>query len=171
MSIASAPVPAARAGWDDAFAALLEQLSTAQQRLLDLLGRKRQLIVAGDYRGLAAVQEEEQALGAELMACQQLRQELLQRAQQEGLPSDALTALNRALPGGPAARRRTALDEAQRRSQLIRHECLAQWVAVQRSLLHLSQMLEIIATGGRPRPTYGDASRREPSGALLDQKS
>ena len=46
---------------------------------------------------------------------------------------------------------------------------LAQWVAVQRTVLHLSQMLEIIATGGRSQPTYGMGVGSQRSGALMDQ--
>jgi hypothetical protein len=168
-TVPAVPAPVA-SDWDAAFAALLAQLSAAQQQLLALLARKRQMIVAGDHRGLAAAQAEEQELGAALAACQQRRQELLDQAQQEGYGAGTLTALNQGLPGAAALRRRRELEEAQRRSQLIRHECLAQWVAVQRSVLHLSQMLEIIATGGRSRPTYGDTGPHGPSGSLIDQR-
>jgi hypothetical protein len=41
-------------------------------------------------------------------------------------------------------------------------------VIAQRTLIHLSQLLEIIATGGRLQPTYGRAVA-EPCGALLNQ--
>jgi hypothetical protein len=42
-------------------------------------------------------------------------------------------------------------------------------VLVQRSLLHLSQLIEIIATGGRPQPTYGNGPERQNCGSLVDR--
>jgi hypothetical protein len=52
---------------------------------------------------------------------------------------------------------------------LLQHESLTNWVLVQRSLLHLSQLIEIVATGGRTQPTYGNGSRRLSCGALVDR--
>ena len=40
---------------------------------------------------------------------------------------------------------------------------------VQRALIHLSQMLEIIATGGQMQPTYEKKDSVEASGALVDR--
>jgi hypothetical protein len=40
--------------------------------------------------------------------------------------------------------------------RVLQHHSLANWVLAQRRLLHVAQSLEIIATGGRMRPTYGD---------------
>jgi hypothetical protein len=37
------------------------------------------------------------------------------------------------------------------------------------SLLHLSQMIEIIATGGRPKPTYEKGPGSNSGGALVDR--
>ena len=58
--------------------------------------------------------------------------------------------------------------EAAGKSRLLQHQSLTNWVVVQRTLLHLSQLLEIIATGGRLRPTYGKESPAASGGALLD---
>ena len=60
-----------------------------------------------------------------------------------------------------AAACKPAFDEAAERSRLLQHQSLTNWVLVQRSLLHLSQLIEIIATGGRPKPTYGNGSDRQ----------
>jgi hypothetical protein len=40
---------------------------------------------------------------------------------------------------------------------------------VQRTMLHLSHMVEIIATGGQLKPTYGKGGATTNSGALMDQ--
>lgn len=155
--------------WESELAALLERLAAAQRELLSLLSTKRQLIVAGDHEALAATATRESELAAELQACQQRREELLRQADAAGLPGRSLAELSAALPRPTAAALEGSVAEARRRAGLIRHECLAQWVAIQRSVLHLSQMLEIIATGGRSQPTYGKGRLSERGGALIDQ--
>jgi hypothetical protein len=155
--------------WETELAALLERLSAAQRELLSLLATKREFIVQRDHQSLLALAEREGELAAELQACQQRRQELLAQADEAGLPGGSLTELSAALPKAAAIALRGPVDEARDRARLIRHECLTQWVAVQRTVLHLSQMLEIIATGGRSQPTYGKGRSAEHSGALMDQ--
>jgi hypothetical protein len=59
-----------------------------------------------------------------------------------------------------------AIDEARSRTRLLQHQSLTNWVIIQRTLLHLSQVIEIIATGGRMQPTYDKNPAR---GALVDQ--
>jgi hypothetical protein len=155
--------------WESSLAGLLERLSTAQRELLSLLATKRDLIVQRDHESLAALTVREQELGNELRACQQQRQDLLARAEADGRRGNTLEELTASLPSGASKRLRGQVSEARERSRLIQHECLAQWVAVQRTVLHLSQMLEIIATGGRSQPTYGKSGCADRGGSLMDQ--
>ena len=155
--------------WNVALAALLERLSAAQQELLSLLATKRDLIVARNHDALRALAHREEQLGAELRSCHERRQQLLAQADAEGMPGRSLADLTAALPSHDSGKLRERVAEARHRSQLIRHECLAQWVAVQRTVLHLSQMLEIIATGGRSQPTYGVGRSAPRGGSLIDQ--
>lgn len=155
--------------WVLELASLLERLSAAQRELLTLLAVKRQLIVERNHVALAELAPREHELAAELHSCQLRRVELLAGADAVGLPGSSLRALSAALPEQAAASLRQPVSEAQKRARLIRHECLTQWVAVQRTVLHLSQMLEIIATGGRPQPTYGKGRALERGGSLMDQ--
>jgi hypothetical protein len=106
---------------------------------------------------------------ARLQACQQRRQGLLARAANQGLPSDSIQSLSKSLPQSVRKRLRGDLDEARERSRILQHECLTNWVLVQRTLLHLSQLIEIIATGGRMKPTYGNGSDCREQGALVDR--
>jgi hypothetical protein len=55
------------------------------------------------------------------------------------------------------------------RARLLQHQALANWVLAQRTVLHLSQILEIIATGGRLQPTYGKENPIAAGGSLVDQ--
>jgi len=155
--------------WESELTQLLERLSATQQQLLALLSRKRALLLERDHQGLALLAAEEQSLSDELRACLDQRQLLLASAAEEGLPADSIRSLANSLPENATKNLKQPLLDAAQRSKLLRHESLTQWVVVQRTLLHLSQMLEIIATGGRTQPTYGKGSAPEASGALMDQ--
>jgi hypothetical protein len=155
--------------WETDIAALLEDLAEVQGELLGALTDKRQLLASGDHEGLAAMSVREQALLERLQACHQRRQELLNRAQAEGLPADSIGSLSGQLPPARRGSVQASIREATERSRLLQHHSLTNWVLVQRSLLHLSQLIEIIATGGRPEPTYGNGSDRQASGALVDR--
>lgn len=160
--------------WESEIANFFKTLSAVQARTLEVLARKRAMIVAADTAGLAAVDEEEVQVMQSLEECLQKREQLLERAGQEGLPSNNLRALAKALPGDPGKdrKKKELLDQvrdATLRSRLLQHHSLTNWVLVQKTLIHLSQLLEIIATGGRLQPTYGKDDRACATGALVDR--
>jgi hypothetical protein len=148
-------------------AELLGDLSAAQHDLLGVLGEKRRLLVAGDLPGLAALGTAEKDLLARLERCVTRRQQLLDRAAADGSPADSIRSLASRASGKsvPLAR---DLDAVERNTRLLRHQSLTNWVLAQRSLIHLAQLLEIIATGGRVVPTYGKGTPSA-SGSLVDQ--
>jgi len=155
--------------WDEEVAGLLTNLSTIQEGLLEVLSRKRELLLASDKEGLAAIAKREQQIISELEACGDRRKSLLQRAEQDGLPSDSLRSLTAAMPpkrGNPLS---SKIRETAAQTRLLQHQSLVNWVLVQRTLVHLSQLIEIIATGGRSKPTYGKGGESDPSGSLIDQ--
>ncbi len=155
--------------WESELAELLERLGSTQEKLLAMLSQKHDLLLKRDHEGLAAIAPQEESLCAELQACQEHRQQLLDRAAEEGLPADSIQSLTQALPADKAQSLQQPIDESNRRSQLLRHQSIAQWVVVQRTVLHLSHMLEIIATGGQLKPTYGKGGPADNSGTLMDQ--
>ncbi len=143
--------------WDAELADLLQSLSATQTDLLALLNEKRALLTSGNAGGLLDLQPREEQLVVRLQACHDRRAELLERARLEGLPSDSIRSLAHALPKSQRQDLQSQVRESAARSQLLQHQSLANWVVVQRTLLHLSQVLEILATGGRSRPTYGSS--------------
>ncbi|TWT37924.1 FlgN protein [Posidoniimonas corsicana] len=155
--------------WGDRIAELLQELMQTQRELLSLLAKKRELVVNRDSAALNLLHLDEEKLVARLQACCQQRQQLLDEADGVGMPARTLESLAGSLPGESRQRLRPGLRDARRQSRLLQHQSLANWVLVQRSLLHLSQMMEIIATGGRMRPTYGKESPTARGGALVDQ--
>jgi flagellar biosynthesis/type III secretory pathway chaperone len=155
--------------WEAELAGLLNDLSSAQRELLELLAEKRKLLAAADTKGMAALQAREQAMLARLQACQEKRAELLATAQAQGLPSDSIRELATTLPRSSADSFGREIKEVAARSRLLQHQALTNWFLTQRTLIHLSQLLEIIATGGRPQPTYGERDQVLGSGSLVDQ--
>ena len=155
--------------WESEIGGLLAELAEVQTALLETLGEKRKLIAARDQTALAAMAGREQELLKRLQACQERRQALLGRANVEGLPADSIQSLSAALPADSRARMQASIEESKNRTKLLQHQSLTNWVLVQRSLLHLSQLIEIIANGGQMKPTYGKGSERVAGGALVDR--
>jgi hypothetical protein len=155
--------------WEPELAQLLNDLLSVQGELLAMLCRKRELLVAADTAGLAAMAPQEEQLLGTLQECFRRREQLLVRAGQEGLPSESLQTLSGALPKPQRERLDGNFRAAHARARLLQHHSLANWVLVQRTLIHLSQMLEIIATGGRLQPTYGAGEPVQTAGSLVDR--
>lgn len=161
-------LPATTDGWEGPLGRLLSDLSETQTALLDVLGRKRDLLVSGDREGLAAIQPEEESLAQRLVECQHRRQGLLAAAAERGLPKSNLRSLADAMPDAARESLRPKVREAQAQARLLQHQSLANWVLVQRTLLHLSQLIEIVATGGQKAPTYEKSGPSQAAGVLID---
>ncbi len=149
-------------------AALLDELSAVQSELLTVLQRKRQCLLDQNAAGLADIAADETQILLRLQACHDRRGELLADAASEGRPADNLRALAGTLPRMQRRAVETQIRDAESRSRLLQHHSLTNWVVTQRTLLHLSQLLEIIATGGRIKPTYGGGESSSPGGSMLD---
>jgi hypothetical protein len=151
--------------------ALLDELSSAQSDLLEVLALKRQALASADVAAMANLQTREVDLTNRLSHCQERRTELLAEANRQGMPGNNVAKLagraNSAKSGALARR----VKDAAARMRLLNHESLANWVLAQRSLLHVSQLLEIIATGGRLQPTYGDKESAQACGSLVNQQA
>lgn len=172
MTIATADATDATAlDFEAEISALLDELSSVQSELLDVLQHKRHALAAADLPLLGKLQPREESLAERLLLCQQRRSELLAAAGEEGLPNENVaklaTRVSRGKPGALGQR----VKETSSRLRLLQHQSLANWVLAQRSLLHVSQLLEIIATGGRMQPTYGDKESVHARGSLVNQEA
>ena len=96
------------------------------------------------------------------------------RALAEAIPASAVSG--DAVSGDGAGDEEQAIEEkraalgkqakaASLRARLLQHESLTNWVLAQRTLLHLSQILEIVATGGVEKPTYAKGQTATSTGA------
>jgi hypothetical protein len=155
--------------WENEVAQLLSELLAVQDDLFANLAKKRELLITNDFAGLTAIVPEEEQLIVRLQQCVKQRESLLSRAGQDGLPTGSIKALTGALPSDRRGALSDQLTLAGSRCRLLQHHSFTNWLVVQRNLIHLSQMLEIIATGGRLQPTYGDGEPVNASGALVDR--
>ena len=157
--------------WESQVGDLLAELSELQTELLAVLQEKRECLATVDMPGLTALQPREDELLRRLDACQRRRRELLARAAAEGRPGDSLGKLADAAMGTDRGKLSNQVKSSSARMRLLQHHSLANWVLAQRCLLHVSQLLEIIATGGRMQPTYGDKESVHARGALVNHEA
>ena len=157
--------------WESQVGALLAEVSDVQTELLSVLQQKRERLAAVDLPGLAALQPQEESLMHRLDACQRRRRELLDQAAAAGRPSDSLGKLAGAASCSERGKLGEQVKHSSARMRLLQHHSLANWVLAQRCLLHVSQLLEIIATGGRMQPTYGDKDPVHSRGALVNHEA
>jgi len=159
-------------GWEieTEMAQLLDELTGIQTRLLDVLRAKRSAMSHGDLVSQRNLQTEEEAIYCALQDVQRRRGELLDRIRETGLSIDSLSEVPQHLENPVKENLSRKLGEATSLGRTVRLEQLTHWVVAQRSLLHISQMLEIIATGGRIRPTYGK-SEFAARGSLVDHEA
>jgi len=166
------PTDATPHDWETELAELLVDLSSVQDDMLALLRKKREQMLAPDAAVLQQSDEEQRQVSARLEACYERRQQMLAAAQSQGLPAASIRQLTASLKDVDQEKRAQYGDQIKHvsaRMRLLQHHSLTNWVLAQRSLLHLTQMLEIIATGGRLKPTYGDNSSQAATGALVDR--
>lgn len=157
--------------WEADLGSLLDELSAVQEELLIILATKREQLIAFDLAGLEATQAREEQLAERLKQCQERRSDLIATARKAGLAGDSIGQL--ASLSGPKQKGKLGeqAKAAASKMRLLRHESLTNWVLAQRALLHVSQLVEIIATGGRLVPTYGERESVHSCGALVNHEA
>jgi flagellar biosynthesis/type III secretory pathway chaperone len=156
-------------GWEQELANLLGELASVQTELLDVLEAKRDRMVRSDVAGTEELRPRAERLIDRLQACHDRRRELLEAVAASGTPAANLGKLAARATRDKRDKLARQVKEASHRMRLLQHHSLTNWVLAQRTLLHVAQMLEIIATGGRLQPTYGRGESPVAGGALVDQ--
>lgn len=124
------------------------------------------LVRPGELESLAVREEE---LSRRLRGVLLQRSQLLQRARSAGVPVSSLTQLAGAIGREDRAPLLERIQVAQAQSDRIRRQNWTHWIIAHRSYSHYTEILELIANGGQPAPTY---TRGKPApvvgGAILD---
>jgi flagellar biosynthesis/type III secretory pathway chaperone len=159
---------------DAQLAELLQELSGVQGELLEVLSEKRQFILRGDTSAMTGLASRETAIMSRLEICHRRRGELLSEAKATGMPAATLSDLAKRISptaAGKTSKTEKEIDAAREKFRKLQSESLSNWVLAQRSLLHVSQLLEIIATGGRIQPTYEKDASNQVRGNLVDSEA
>lgn len=167
----AATIEQATTDWDAQLGELLTELSAVQGDLLHVLAEKRQVILQGDAPSLSGLAARESDILSRLDACHRRRTSLLSQAKASGMPSGSLTELAGRVAPNQHSKTQRDLKAASQNLRKLQSESLSNWVLAQRSLLHVSQLLEIIATGGRIQPTYEKDASTHVRGNLVDSEA
>ncbi|MDR2756847.1 MAG: flagellar protein FlgN [Planctomycetaceae bacterium] len=131
----------------------LNQLVTVQEKILDVLKKKQALLVKPDKESLAAITVEEERTLILLQQTLEHREKILESAQEQGYKVDSIRMVCEQIFPNPSEWR-LLVNAAQNRNKQIRYLALANWTVSQKSLIHLTQILEIIETRGQGKTTY-----------------
>jgi len=149
----------------------LGDLSALQDDLLAVLNDKRKALSRGDLTGISELQGREESLLGRLNEMQSRRDSLLARAGNEGRPRQNLERLAHSIDHTTGTALTPRISAMNARTRILRGGAFTNWLLAHRTLLHLSQLVEIIATGGRMKRTYTEGESVHARGALLDREA
>ncbi|MGL4595561.1 MAG: flagellar export chaperone FlgN [Thermoguttaceae bacterium] len=149
----------------------LNQLAQVQERALAVLTSKQSLLIHPDKEKLIAISKEEQEVVAALHEMEMARNQILEDAKMKGYESDSLRSfIEQIAPQNIEMNHQ--IKQAEKRSRDIRFVALANWTMTQKSIVHLSQMLELIETRGQGKTTYKrltSPEKQSSGGGLVDR--
>lgn len=152
----------------------LDQLEAVQEELLELFVLKRTALITGDLATISSLQTREIDGSKRLQGLLNVRNRILNEAGRQ-IPVKTLSELADFCVARPPQEDATAweeiqglIGEAQERTARMRHESWVHWIVSHRCYNHYTEVLDLIAQGGVPSPTYGNQSRPVTGGTLLD---
>ncbi len=147
----------------------LTRLDPTQNALLDLFRQKRAAIAEARADDLVRLADTEAELIRQMQAHLAMRREILNQADHAGFRAGNLKDLVGAIGGDERHSLIESIDAARHKALSIRNESWVQWIASQRALLYLGELLELIAHCGQKAPTYSiDGHGPSTGGAILD---
>jgi hypothetical protein len=157
-------------------AQFLTDLEQTQQDLLELFAAKRQALDQHRSDDLLQLSSQEGVLAGKLQELVKERTKFLLKARGAGFAVESLLefagAVGKTVGDSRVLRAIELIEnrilEAQHRTSRLQHESWVHWIISHRCYNHYTELLELIAHGGRHAPTYGDRQPSASGGALLD---
>jgi hypothetical protein len=154
----------------------LTALEEAQENLLTLFTAKRKALDTFQSGELIRLSAREGELAGRLQELVKERMALLLKARDAGFVVESLLELTGAVGRTVGdARVLRAIEllqgrimQSQSRTTRLQHESWVHWIISHRCYNHFTELIELIAHGGHPSPTYGDKASAATGGALLD---
>jgi hypothetical protein len=155
--------------------ALLVAIEETQSALGVTYRDKRAAIRAANAPEIERLTKVEERLVVDLQVHLRVREQILQYARQRGRPSDSLGSVVRSFDEPIQEQLLAQLERTREMADANRRESWILWIVCKQSLRLLSDMIELIATGGRRNPIYlarsGGSMELSTGGALLDAKA
>lgn len=154
----------------------LTALEQTQAGLLELFTAKRKALNTFQAQELVRLSVTEGELAARLHEFVKERKELLLRARDAGFVVESLLDLTGVIGKTVGDARvlraieliKSRITASQQRTVRLQQESWVHWIISHRCYNHSTEMLDLIAHGGHPAPTYGDRASAITGGALLD---
>jgi hypothetical protein len=147
----------------------LHDLEVTQGALAALQNEKQAAMVGANPDELLRLAAAEGDLSKRLQALLKRRGIILQRAAQQGFPSDSLLTLVSATAGNERQALTARMERARLTAARLRQQSWTHWIIAQRSYNHYSSLLDLIAHCGEKAPTYTRGpSLERTGGAILD---
>ena len=154
---------------------LLVAIDETQAALAGVYRDKRAAIRHANGPALDRLTTIEETLVADLQVHLRRREEILQHARQLGLPTDSLSSVVRTFDEPLRERLIAQIEETRRIADANRRESWILWIVCKQSLRFFSDVLELIANGGRRAPIYlarpGAVAELSTGGSLLDAQA
>jgi hypothetical protein len=154
---------------------LLVAIEETQAALADVYRDKRSAIRHANGPGLDRLTTIEKTLVADLQVHLRRREQILQQARQLGLPADSLSSVVRTFDEPLRERLIAQIEETRRVADANRRESWILWIVCKQSLRFFTDVLELIANGGRRAPIYlarpGAVAELSTGGSLLDAQA
>lgn len=149
--------------------AYLERLSEINRRWSEWLSGNELAAISNDHRPLQALQPEAELLFQELKQVISDRQQLLDDAQQSGLPHHDLTSLAQRLPAWSQPSLRNGLMAARQQLASLRRLHVATWVMLNQAMQYYQGSLQLLMVGNLPHVYHSHRYEETGGGRLLDQ--
>jgi len=149
---------------------LLFALEETQEELGALYRAKRNAIRRADLSDMERLAQSEQGLVERLKTQLQHRSRILQQVKLTGRKSDSLESVVQSLESPARDRLLKQIERTRRAADVNRRESWIVWIVSRQSLRLFSEIMDLIANGGRKAPVYSAQSDSPISmgGALLD---
>ena len=147
----------------------LQQLIETQSQVLAILKKKQTILVKPEKEAIALVTAEEEEALNKMQNILKRREELLTAARLQNVQSNTIEQLcGHFFPHNTEVQK--LLDEAKHRTHQIGLLAYTNWTIARKSLIHVSQILELLETQGQGKTTYQPQTHTDTArGGLMDR--
>jgi len=147
----------------------LNQLIETQNHMLAVLHKKQAVLVRPEKETMASVAAEEEDVLKKMQHILNRREELLTAARLQNISSDSIEQLcEHFFPRNIEMQK--MIDAVRHKTHQIRLLAYTNWTMSRKSMIHVSQILELLETRGQGKATYHPPqSTAAPGGGFVDR--